>query len=110
MSKESLLGLSLKKKEIKLGDEKYIVKEMNAKDAGRYENSLYKIIGDKVIPNAENAKSKLVLYTLYDLEDKRVFEDNDIAHIQNLPASVVDKVFQIANGLNGLDKETVEKN
>jgi len=108
MSKEKLLGLSFREKTIKLGDDEYLVKEMNAELAEKYESSLYKIVGNDVKYDASKAKTKMVLYTLHDLDGKRVFNDNDYGLIKQLPAHVVDQIFQTASNLNGV--EGAEKN
>ena len=108
MSKEKLLGLNFREKEITLGDEKYVVKEMNADKAQKYESSLYKFVGENIKYDASEAKTRLVLFTLHDLEGKRVFDDKDYGLVKDLPAHIVDKVFQIASNLNNM--EDAEKN
>lgn len=110
MSKEYLLGLDFSQQIVKLGEKEYIVKEMDAETANKYESSLYTIKGDKVDFDTSKAKTKLVLLTLYDLDGKRVFEDKDYGHVAKLPAHIVDKVYQIASNLNNLNAEEVEKN
>lgn len=110
MSIEKLMSIALKSKEITIGGDSYLVKEMNAKDAGVYENSLYKIVGEKVTPNAENAKAKLVLFTLCDMDGKRIFQDKDISQVQELPTSIVNMVYKVANSLNAIDRGQIEKN
>ena len=110
MGREKLFELEFEQIEIDIKGDKYIVKEMNAKDAGEYESSLYTVVGQTVKYNTKNAKEKLVLRTLCEVNGDRIFGDNDIALIGKLPASVVDKVFQIASKLNGLEKEGTEKN
>ena len=108
MSKEKLLGLNFREEEVTLGGEKYLVKEMNADKAQKYESGLYKFVGDKIKYDASEAKTRLVLFTLHDLDGKRVFEDNDYGLVKELPAHIVDQVFQVASNLNNMDD--AEKN
>ena len=110
MGKEKLFEALFAQEEIEINGEKFIVKEMNAKDAGEYESSLYKQVGSTIQYVTKNAKEKLVIRTLCDVEGKKIFEINDIEQVGTLPASVVDKVFQFASKLNGLEKGESEKN
>jgi len=110
MNKEKLLGLAFRSKEITIEGDKYLVKEMNAAIAQEYEASLYKIIGQSVKYDASKAKTNLVLLTLFGTDGNRIFEDKDFGLVEQLPAHVVDMVFQVASNLNNLDPGETEKN
>ena len=110
MGKEKLFEALFAQEEIEINGEKFIVKEMNAKDAGEYESSLYKQVGNSIQYVTKNAKEKLVIRTLFEVNGDRVFGLNDIEQVGQLPASVVDRAFQVATNLNGLEKEGTEKN
>lgn len=103
-------NMLFKQEEFEYNGNKFIVKEMNAKDAGEYEASLYKVIGNQVKYDTKLAKIKLLLFTLCDAEGKRLFGLNDMEKIGQFPSSFVDKVFQVASKLNALEKESPEKN
>lgn len=109
MSKEKLLKSVFKSEEIEIDGDKYLVKELSAKDGTAYENSLYKIVGDKVVPQTDHVMTRLVLMTLCDLEGTRVFDDKDLNLVGELPASVINQIFEVSARLNGLDKKS-EKN
>jgi predicted fused transcriptional regulator/phosphomethylpyrimidine kinase len=109
MGRDNLFEVKFDEKEIEINGDKYFVREMNAKDASEYESSLYKQVGNTIQYVTKNAKEKLVIKTLYDSEG-RVFKESDIELVGKLPASVVDKIFQVASKLNGLESEEVEKN
>lgn len=106
--KNKLMGLKLKEEVLTIenGDDPIIltIKEMNAGEASKYENSLYTIVGKTVKYNTEEAKTKLVALTTYDAEGNRCFEISDIEQVKTLPAHVVDEIFQLASKLNGLEK------
>lgn len=110
MNKEKLMGLSFGSKKIKLGDDEYLIKEMNAELAGKYESSLYKFVDGKPVYNATDAKTKLVLYTLHNLDGSRTFENSDLGLVRQLPAHIVDEIFNVASNINKLDADTTEKN
>lgn len=111
MSKEFLLGLNFRSKELIIEGHKFIIKEMDASTAEKYESSLYKIVGQSVKYDASKAKTKLVMLTLYDEEGKeRVFQDKDYGLVENLPSHVVNEIFNVASSLNNLDVEEAEKN
>jgi len=110
MSKEFLLGLNFREQELIIEGTKFLVKEMTADVAQKYESSLYKITGQNIKYDASEAKTKLVLFTLHDADGKRIFDDKDYGLIKGMPAHVIDEVFQVASNLNNLDAEKAEKN
>ena len=109
MSKELLLGVKFKSKKIKINGENYEVREMNASNASEYESSLFKIVNNKPVYNTKDAKNKLVLLTLFK-NNEQVFAKNDIGLVGQLPASIVNKIFEVATNINQLDPEETEKN
>ena len=49
--------------------------------------------------------------TCYDENDEKMFDMKDIEQVKDqLPSSVVDKLFDVANGMNSPNMEEVEKN
>jgi len=109
MGLQQLMDIKFGQKEIELGGEKYLVKELSAGDFGKYQSSLIKMVNNQPVYKTENAAKNLVLYSLHNLDGTRVFEDKDSALIENLPKSVVVKIFEIASKLNGMG-ENAEKN
>jgi len=109
MSKELLLSVKFKSETIKLNGENYEVREMTAKNAAEYESSLFKIVNNKPVYNTKDAKNKLVLSTLFK-NNEQVFGKNDIGLVGQLPASMVNKIFEAATKINQLDPEENEKN
>lgn len=110
MSKEFLLGLAFSQETIQIEGKTFIVKEMDAGTSNKYEASLYKIVNNKPIYDVKNAKLKLVLLTLHDEQGNRVFAENDLGIIEQLPSHIVDEIFQVASSLNGLNQDEAEKN
>ena len=104
MLKDKLLQATLKSEEIEILGEKAIVKEMTAGESAKYQNSLYKIVGDKVIYQTDIATIKLVALTLYDTDGALVFGAKDIEQVKALPACVVEQIYKVSAKLNGLNK------
>ena len=102
--KSKLLALCLKSEQLEIEGINLVIKEMTAGDASKYENSLYKIVNGKVVYNTEEAKAKLFALTAHDENGDRMFDVTDIEQIKQIPAHVVDAVFQVASKLNGLEK------
>lgn len=109
MSKEKLLSIKLNSEEIEIDGEKYEIREMMGSDAAEYEGSLFSIVNGKPAYNTKNAKAKLIALTLYQ-NNAPVFEAKDIALINQLPASVTNRIFAAAARINKLDADTNVKN
>lgn len=111
----SLMALKFNEKEIEYQGIKFIVREMNASDKSKYETGLYsyKQIGKdlKVTPNLDDAKAKLVIFTLHDAEGIKIFKGlEDLPLINNLPSSFVEAIADVAGDLSGLNQEQITKN
>ena len=108
MSLQHLMDIKFAQEEIEIEGEKYLVKELNSGDYGKYQKSLVSIVNEKPVYKGENASKNLVLYALCDMNGERVFQDKDAALIDNLPKRIIDAVFQKAALLNGLGKKNQE--
>lgn len=112
---DKLMKSAFKQQTITINGDAFIVKEMNAEDKSCYENSIYeyKQVGKeiKITPKLEDAKAKLVIYTLHDEQGVKVFKGiEDIPLVRQLPASLVDQICDVAGELNGLNHNEVKKN
>jgi len=101
-TKEKLLGLKLSKKTVTIEGLTVIVKEMNAAEGTKYEQSLYEISNGKVRYNLENARTTLIALTCYDEEDNLLFEPRDIEQVKLLPNRIAAELFSVASELNNL--------
>jgi hypothetical protein len=57
----------------------------------------------------EHVRAGLVVKTLVDESGKRIFEDGDVAKLGSKSAMVLDRLFAIAQRLNGLSQKDVEE-
>lgn len=108
--KEHLIGYKFNKNIFELDDVKYTIKEMTIKESTEYEMGLLRFVKGEPVYNTENAKTKLVILTLCDENGKRIFDNSDIATVNALPASVVNKIYNLAVEINSLDPVKSEKN
>jgi hypothetical protein len=59
--------------------------------------------------NIRQSRAKLVMMTIVDGEGKRVFDEADIVALGKKSALALQRVFDKAAALSGLDEETLEK-
>lgn len=63
--------------------------------------------------NRDNIRAKLLARVIIGEDGKRIFDDNEIADLGDKSSSVLDRLFGIAQRLNGIgakDVEEMEKN
>ncbi len=59
--------------------------------------------------NIRQSRAKLVALTIVDADGKRVFDEADVALLGKKSALALQRVFDKAAALSGLDEETLEK-
>lgn len=112
---DTLLNSSFGQSTIQVDGTTFLIKEMDAGSADKYQSGLYVIDGKGGVKyNTKEAKTKLVFLCLHDEQGNRVFtKDADMALIKRMPSSLVDKIFNEATKVNNLEpeeKEETEKN
>lgn len=89
------------------------VYEMSGTERDAFEVLLYDVKGEKVEVKRDNARAKLLVFCLYDVEGNRLFSDADVGALGKKSARVLDRLYQVANRINALnreDQESLEKN
>jgi hypothetical protein len=84
------------------------VRTISAKERDAFEDSLSVGEGKARKTNIVNLRAKLVGLCCIDEGGARVFTDADLEALGAKSASVVDRIFSVAQRLNGLTKEDVE--
>jgi hypothetical protein len=98
------------------GDDEVIVRELTGSERDAFEASLSvqrPVFGpDKgaaqrmeSIPDLENLRAKLVAKVIVDAQGVRVFQDTDIFALGELSASALQRVFDVAQELSGMNAE-----
>lgn len=107
--KNKLFELKLKEQLVIIEDEHIMVRELTAGQASQYQNSLYKIVGNKPIVKTEDAEIKLVILTCYNEDGTKYFEANDFELLKDSPQWIVEKLYKVANKLNNPKVEELKK-
>jgi len=108
LTRDAILGADdLPKQEVEIPEwgGSVFVRTMTAGERDAYESSM--LLNGK--PNLANMRAKLVVRTAVDEEGKRLFADADAEALGKKSASAVDKLFGVAQRLNGLTKKDVEE-
>lgn len=103
-----LNGVKLKTEAINVFGEDLMVRELTGCERDAFEASLTVSKGKTVSMNMNNVRAKLVVKSLFDLDGSRLFGDNDVDLVGGLPASDLDKVFEVAQRISGLKPEDIE--
>lgn len=80
------------------------VRTMTGEERDGFEQSI--IDGEK--RKLDNIRAKLAALTVVDENGERLFEEGDIAELGKKSAAALDRVFAVAQRLNGLTGEDVE--
>ena len=80
-----------------------LVRTMSGTDRDAFEASLLEKDG-----RMENVRARLVALTLCDSQGDRLFDDSEIAALGRKSACALDRVFSVAQRLNGIGVEQVD--
>ena len=83
------------------------VRTMSGTDRDQFEASLIAKEGAKE-GRMENVRARLVALTLCDASGTRLFEDGEIASLGRKSARALDRVFSVAQRLNGIGSEQAD--
>jgi hypothetical protein len=92
----------------------YRIREMSGTERDRFEISAFKVTtngsGEKREIDPLYLRARLVALSLVDEEGNRIYDDGQVRECSDeLPASVLGKLFAAAQKLNGLDATAVEE-
>jgi hypothetical protein len=85
------------------------VRTMTGTERDNFEGAIFIGKGNDRRVNFENLRAKLISLTVIDEEGNPLFAAKDIAAIGRKSALALDRVFGVAQELNGLRQEDVEK-
>lgn len=109
VSKDSFLAFAkgvVRKEEVEIeGYGKVYIRVLKARDRDNYEGAIAG--GDKF--NFDNFRSKLVALCFCDEKGVRIFTDAEVHLLGELPADIVNKLFTVAQELNGFTTKAVEQ-
>ena len=86
-----------------------VVTELMAHDRDAYEQSMWNDRGNgRLVSNRENVRARLVVRTLVTTDGTRLFSDEEADALGAKSAAVIDRLFDVATRLSGMDQEDVE--
>lgn len=112
LSKEQILAADDKKTEIVSVPEwggHVAVGTMSGTERDAFEQSVVEMRGKDTVTNMTNIRAKLCARCIVDDAGKRVFADGDIAALGHKSSAALDRVFAVAQKLNGLTADEVEQ-
>lgn len=84
------------------------LKTLMEDELGPYEEGLIDMAGESRRVVLKNMRAKLLVLAIVDEKGKRLFNDNEIAALAKKSAKAMDRVFTVAQKMNGLGKDYVD--
>jgi hypothetical protein len=88
---------------------KIYVTTMSAADRDSFEQSMLKKVKGKQVTSLDNVRARLAVRVCCDEEGNRIFNDSDADELGKKSASEMDKIFSVAQRLNGLSDQDIEE-
>lgn len=85
------------------------IKTMTGSERDDFEASVYETKGKDASINFKNFRSKLVAKTLVDESGVRLFKDTEVDLLGQKSSKALDRVFSVAQKLNGIGQKEVEE-
>jgi hypothetical protein len=85
------------------------VRVMTGSERDSFEQSIMKTEGKEIVRDMANMRAKLLVRTICDENNKRIFTDKEINLLGEKSASGLEKVFEVAQRLNKLGATSVEE-
>ncbi|MDP9326496.1 MAG: hypothetical protein M3O87_08195 [Candidatus Dormibacteraeota bacterium] len=85
------------------------VKTLSGEERDAWEAALLEGRGRHREVNLHNLRAKLLIATVTDAEGKALFDDSDISWLGEKAARSINRVFLVAQELNGLDESQIEE-
>jgi hypothetical protein len=85
-----------------------LVRELSGRERDEWEASLAVQRGKTMVPDVANIRAKLAARTIVSDDGEPVFTQSDVAALGELSAAALDRVFDVASRLSGLNPEDVE--
>src|SRR5258707_12795360 len=86
-----------------------LVRELRGRERDEWEASLAVQRGQRMVPDVANMRAKLVARTVVGADGEPLFSQQDVAALGELSAAALDRVFEVASKLSGLEKDAGEE-
>ena len=112
-----LKAASLKTEEVRVpewadpesGADTVLVRELRGRERDEWEASLAVQRGKQMVPDVANMRAKLVARSVVGEDGEPVFTQQDVAALGELSAAALDRVFEVASRLSGLNPDDLEE-
>ena len=84
------------------------LRSLTGAERDTFEATLVKEVDGKRVPDMENLRAKLLAATIVDEDDRQIFNVYDLAALGRKSAVALDRVFAVAQRLNGMSADAVE--
>lgn len=85
------------------------IRTLTGRERDAFESACFTQRGKTRVLNTDNIRAKLLVRSICDKDGVRVFTDADVDAIGDMPASVLDELFTVAQRLSGLSSTDVEE-
>ena len=85
------------------------VRGLTGKERDGFEAACFVQRGKTRVLNTDNIRSKLLVRAICDQDGVRLFGDGEVDLLGDMPASVLDELFTVAQRLSGLSSNDVEE-
>lgn len=85
------------------------VRSLTGAERDEFESSLFETKGADVKRNMGNMRAKLLALCIVGSNNERVFSSKDIESLGNKSAKALDRVFTIAQRLNGIGAQEIDE-
>ncbi len=85
------------------------VRTMTGTERDSFEASITQKRGGSVEVNMTNLRAKLCALTMIDENGERYFADSDVAELGKKSSAVLDRIFAVAQKLNGFGQDDIEE-
>lgn len=91
------------------GSDVVLVRELRGRERDEWEASLAVQRGKTMVPDVANMRAKLAARTIVGEDGEPLFTQQDVAALGELSAAALDRVFDVASRLSGLNPDAVEE-
>jgi hypothetical protein len=91
------------------GSDVVLVRELRGRERDEWEASLAVQRGQKMVPDVANMRAKLAARAIVGDDGEPVFSQTDVAALGELSAAALDRVFEVASRLSGLNPADLDE-
>lgn len=86
-----------------------LVRGLTGQERDQWEASMQERRGKLFVPNLENIRAKLVVWSVVDEDGQRLFNLGDVDELGKKSAAPIDRIYDAAAKLSGISDEDVEE-